>query len=174
MYAIVFLPNPPIDQIEYFRKKYDPKCDFIPAHITLIFPFKFTDETVLIQHIEEKVATLKPFNIITTEHKKSHDNYLFLVFEEGNTELTSLHDALYTGVLNEFLRSDLNYEPHMTIGYFQNNEGGFQEDRHSNAVRELEKNPINWGASVDNVTLVKFNESVTDLRIVKTFHFLAK
>jgi 2'-5' RNA ligase len=42
--------------------------------------------------------------------------YVFLVPDQGNAEISLLHDRLYTGVLRPHLRLDLPYIPHITIG----------------------------------------------------------
>jgi hypothetical protein len=42
--------------------------------------------------------------------------YVFLVPDEGYSQLSLLHDRLYTGVLAPHLRLDLPFIPHITIG----------------------------------------------------------
>ena len=42
--------------------------------------------------------------------------YVFLVPDEGHSGLSLLHDRLYTGPLPQYLRLDLPYIPHITIG----------------------------------------------------------
>jgi len=42
--------------------------------------------------------------------------YVFLVPDEGYAEISLLHDRLYTGPLEAYLRLDLPCIPHITIG----------------------------------------------------------
>jgi 2'-5' RNA ligase len=44
---------------------------------------------------------------------------VFLIPGEGADEVRALHARLYEGVLTAKLRSDIPYEPHMTIGAFE-------------------------------------------------------
>jgi hypothetical protein len=46
----------------------------------------------------------------------SNDNYyVFLVPDEGYSEISKLHDRLYRGVLAQYLRLDIPYVPHIGI-----------------------------------------------------------
>ena len=47
---------------------------------------------------------------------ESDRGYVFLVPDEGYSRISLLHDQLYTGLLQPFLRLDLPFTPHMTIG----------------------------------------------------------
>lgn len=42
--------------------------------------------------------------------------YVFLVPDEGLSDIARLHDVLYRGILRDRLRLDLPYIPHITIG----------------------------------------------------------
>jgi 2'-5' RNA ligase len=42
--------------------------------------------------------------------------YVFLVPDEGFAAISLMHDRLYSGPLEPFLRLDLPYVPHITIG----------------------------------------------------------
>ncbi|MDM5194062.1 hypothetical protein QUG02_13900 [Bacillus hominis] len=43
-------------------------------------------------------------------------DYLFLEIEQGKEQIEELHDKLYTGPLLPFLRKDIPYIPHVTVG----------------------------------------------------------
>ncbi|KAA0773630.1 2'-5' RNA ligase family protein [Bacillus sp. BB51/4] len=114
---LLFLNEMSINEIEDIRKKHDPLFGLIPPHITVIFPFESSisnDELKLhilklskgIQEIEIKFA-----NQITDEGE-----YLFLRVEEGKKQIEELHDMLYTGPLIKFLKEDIPYIPHVTVG----------------------------------------------------------
>ncbi|HDR4423471.1 TPA: 2'-5' RNA ligase family protein [Bacillus cereus] len=114
---LLFLNEMSINEIEDIRKKHDPLFGLIPPHITVIFPFESSisnDELKLhilklskgIQEIEIKFA-----NQITDEGE-----YLFLRVEKGKEQIEELHDMLYTGPLIQFLKEDITYIPHVTVG----------------------------------------------------------
>ena len=42
--------------------------------------------------------------------------YVFLVPDEGYSGISLLHDRLYTGILQPFLRLEVPFIPHITIG----------------------------------------------------------
>ena len=46
--------------------------------------------------------------------------YVFLVPDEGYSGISLLHDRLYTGVLQPFLKLDVPFVPHITIGTMKN------------------------------------------------------
>jgi 2'-5' RNA ligase len=106
-----------IDLIERFRSRFDPIHTEIPAHITLVFPFESDLTTdALLRHIQSATAGLKPFQAVLQGITGDSGEYLFLNVKQGNDPIIALHDRLYTGPLASFLRTDLTYTPHMTIG----------------------------------------------------------
>ncbi|MCP4567450.1 MAG: 2'-5' RNA ligase family protein, partial [FCB group bacterium] len=44
--------------------------------------------------------------------------FLFLVPDEGFSQIIKLHDDLYTGIMSNHLRLDIPFTPHMTVGIF--------------------------------------------------------
>lgn len=171
MYAIVFFPKDLPKKIYDFRKKYDFKWNLIQPHITLVFPFDFSDENLLVKHIEEKATTNQPFTIVVDRYKKSHDNYLYLTFKKGSSELIDLHNSLYTGVLTDYLKNDHSYEPHLTIGNFQNEDSSFQKEKYLQATRELELMPIQYVGELDSLTLIEIKDQLRPRRLVATVNF---
>lgn len=103
--------------IDRFRARFDPLASLVPPHLTLVFPFETalsTDE--LREHIRVAVAGLTSFPIRLHGVTGSDGEYLFLNVKRGNDELIALHDRLYAGVLGPFLRRELTFTPHLTIG----------------------------------------------------------
>src|SRR5206468_1262087 len=45
-----------------------------------------------------------------------HADWIYLRVSRGSAAVTALHDRLYRRALAPFLRADLPYEPHLTIG----------------------------------------------------------
>ncbi len=108
-----------LEIIHELRALYDPYANFVKPHITLVFPFDsdFTTEE-LMDHIRASLCDVKSFALTMQgiSPHRSGGNYLFLNVLEGNQEIRSLHDKLYTGILQRFYRADIPYVPHMTIG----------------------------------------------------------
>jgi 2'-5' RNA ligase len=59
-----------------------------------------------------------PFAFVARRTKVISDttrHHVFLVPDEGATEITMLHDRFYSGVLKPHLRTDIPFIPHLTV-----------------------------------------------------------
>ncbi|CAH2463990.1 MULTISPECIES: 2'-5' RNA ligase family protein [Bacillus] len=114
---LLFLHNMPIDEIESMREKYDPLFGLIPPHITIVFPFESSvsndDLKLHILNVSKGIHTIE---IEFASRISSEGDYLFLEVERGKEKIEELHDRLYTGPLLQFLRTDIPYIPHVTVG----------------------------------------------------------
>jgi hypothetical protein len=156
------------ENIEAFRRKYDPFVDSWKPHIPFIFPVpcneieeeKFTD------HVETVLKNRKPFPIHIGGFRRSWDHaWLFLLLKEGNEEAIALHDELYTGILAPYLRRDIEYIPHIGIGLFVRKDAGynaldpkivdFDAELYSQALKEAESLKIDSFDAVDRLVLSK-------------------
>lgn len=118
---LLFLDETQLDEIETIRQKHDPLFGLIKPHITLVFPFESAiSKDALKQHIIEKVEGIPPIAIEFTNHIRNEGEYIFLNVEKGKEQVKKLHDTLYEGPLAEFLRSDIPYIPHVTVGRKEN------------------------------------------------------
>ncbi len=59
---------------------------------------------------------IQPIEIEFANQISSEGEYLFLRVERGKEQIEELHDRLYTGPLLQFLRADIPYIPHVTVG----------------------------------------------------------
>ncbi|MBY9004862.1 MAG: 2'-5' RNA ligase family protein [Candidatus Lokiarchaeota archaeon] len=160
-------------KLETFRKKYDPHYTLIKSHITLIFPINDTliSRKSLSDHIKSIVNNWKPFNIELRGFTKSWDHWLFLMVKNGNKEMIQLHDELYQGILSPYLRNDLEYIPHISLGHFikkssQNNQRTssddlFDESLYKLALEEAENLNFIYQTKIKTVQLVQINEEFT-------------
>ena len=99
------------------RRRFDPLADYIPAHITLVFPFESEiSEVELRQHIEKATAGIRAFPVGFGQVVGTDDQYLLLTFTQGVDEVAGLHDHLYTGPLLPFLSAEIPFVPHITVG----------------------------------------------------------
>ncbi|MGG0076671.1 2'-5' RNA ligase family protein [Bacillus wiedmannii] len=114
---LVFLNNMSIDKIENIRQKHDPLFGLIPPHITIVFPFMSNiSNNELKSHILNLSRGVGKIEIEFANHITSVGNYLFLKVEGGKKQIEELHDMLYTGPLIQFLKEDIPYIPHVTVG----------------------------------------------------------
>ncbi|MES5893739.1 MULTISPECIES: 2'-5' RNA ligase family protein [Bacillus cereus group] len=114
---LLFLHNMPIDEIESIREKHDPLFRLIPPHITIVFPFESSisnDELEL--HMLKVTKGVHPIEIEFSSWISSKGEYLFLEVERGKEKIEELHDRLYIDPLLQFLRTDIVYIPHVTVG----------------------------------------------------------
>ena len=108
------------EKIRTFRGKYDPFACCLRPHITFIFPVACSEveEAKLAEHVEKVSRNWKPFPIRIGGFRKSWDHWLLLLLKKGNEEALALHDELYSGILSPYLRKDIKYVPHISIGLF--------------------------------------------------------
>jgi hypothetical protein len=155
------------ENIKAFRKKYDPSVDSWKPHIPFIFPVACSEveEGKLTAHIETVLKNWKPFPIHIGGFRKSWDHWLFLLLKKGNEEAIALYDELYTGMLSPYLRRDIEYIPHIGIGFFVRKDAGydvldpekvdFDAKLYSQALGEAESLKIGFFDTVDRLFLEK-------------------
>jgi hypothetical protein len=117
--------------IREYRKVHDlAYVNVVEAHWTLVFPGRHgpndlpsnsaAKSNLLSTHIAEVTRRHKPIHF-TCRYAMLHadqtsDNYyLFLVPDEGFSEICRLHDDLYSGFMRPFLALSLPYVPHTGI-----------------------------------------------------------
>jgi 2'-5' RNA ligase len=106
--------------IESIRGRHDPQASRIAAHFTLVFPVEVALEAV-VEHTSARLmdARVIPFVLRRAEalpDRLAGGCHVFLVPEEGRDEIVALHDRLYEGVLLPYLRDDMPFVPHITVG----------------------------------------------------------
>ena len=108
--------------IARIRAQHDARtAALVEAHFTLVFGCDDIDARVYLGYVEAAAREAAPFEavcrraVVGTDHADD-TGYAFLVPDEGNSALLSLHDRLHTGPLAAKLRLDLPFIPHMTVG----------------------------------------------------------
>jgi len=116
--AIVwFPPREVVEDVERFRALHDPLGSALPAHVTLVFPFASTLGTVQVAaHVRRAIARWPVLPVRLAGLGHFHADWIYLRMTQGQAAVTALHDRLYSRALAPFLRRDLPYEPHLTIG----------------------------------------------------------
>ncbi|MFX1572676.1 MAG: 2'-5' RNA ligase family protein [Promethearchaeota archaeon] len=172
-HALVCIPNINTTKIEALRKKYDPHYNLIKPHITLIFPINniSISRKSLSKHVRSIVNNWKPFDIELGGFTKSWDHWLFLLIKKGNKEMIQLHNELYKGIFSPYLRNDIEYIPHISLGHFikenyQNsqktsNNDVFDESKYKLALEEAECLNLIYLTKVKTIQLIQINENFT-------------
>ena len=125
--AYLVLAYPKISKSDYgwiqdVREKEDKRYfGVVEPHFTIVFGTAKLDLDEFTAHVKEKTQNFKTFDMILDSTKIVKDDFqdiyhAFLIPSQGNNEITTLHDVLYTGVLASELREDLSYIPHVGIG----------------------------------------------------------
>ena len=116
--AIVwFMPPDLAADVERFRALHDPLAGVLAAHLTFVFPFASTlGEIQVAAHVRRALARWPVLPICIEGLGHFHADWVYLRVTRGHASVVALHDRLYRGALSPFLRRDLPYEPHVTIG----------------------------------------------------------
>ena len=108
--------------IRAFRQRHDAKREaMVQAHFTMVFGCAAVDLSEYTDHIARVAKASRPIELTCKYAMLGADDeddtaYVFLVPDQGNAEVSLLHDRLYAGPLEPHLRLDLPYIPHITIG----------------------------------------------------------
>ncbi len=181
-YCLVHYPDIDIEKIQGIRKKYDPTFRLINPHITLVFPTpNIVNEPQLIKHIREVLGSWRIFNIHLSGFRKSWDNWLFLNVAEGASEISKLHAELYTGMLRPFLREDIPFTPHVSLGLFtidaynlkDPKQAKFDEDGYKKALTEAEGLNMNYISKLNKLTLIKLDNNLAKIIESESFPLLS-
>jgi 2'-5' RNA ligase len=118
--AIVWIPSlppPTAARIARFRGTHDPLAQKIDAHVSLVFPFHANLSVAQIASHIKRITFGWPVLPVTFRGVDSvQDRFALLMCDLRAAALTELHDRLYTGPLAGFLRDDIVYRPHITLG----------------------------------------------------------
>lgn len=160
-YALVHYPAIDIHAIQRFRQRHDPQYNLIAPHITVLFPVPDRlGEQALVGHIQQVLRGWQPFEIGLQGVQLSTDQYIYLLVQAGREPLLRLHDEIYTGVVREYLRVDLPYIPHVTLGL-------------ANQVQCILDEAMQLGIQarcrLDNLHLVKVNNERTKIVSSRVF-----
>src|SRR5687768_15056856 len=151
--------------IDDFRHQHDHAYrDVVRTHFTMVFQVHDLAEPVFSEHVA-RVARVSQSLSFTCRYAMVHnddssdDYYVFLVPDEGFSELALLHDALYTSLLAPKLRLDLPYVPHIGIATLKD------VGRCKELADELNGKGLCVAGKVDAISIVEYNgRAVTDLR----------
>ena len=173
-YALVHFPSIDTTGVDALRDEYDPYRDLIGVHITIIFPVT-VERQALQKHIAEILAGWRPFTIRLKGLLLSFDRWLLLTVEDGNDELVRLFEAMYTGLLAPHRRHDIEYIPHIGLGYFGteaydltvHSVAPLDESRYNEAVGKAEEAKLDFETQLDRLTLAELDQQFTTTTFVR-------
>ncbi|MFN8496823.1 MAG: 2'-5' RNA ligase family protein [Anaerolineae bacterium] len=174
-YALVHFPNIDTARIEAFAAKYNPWAGTLRPHFTLIYPVpEEVGEAALTAHIEGVLRAWRPFPIHIAGFHLSWDYWLFLTLQEGRADMVRLHDALYDGPPAPYRIPDIEFVPHIGLGFFGRRPEAYDpfapaklaldRERYEMARREAETLNLDDRAVVDRLTFLRLTR---DLRYVE-------
>src|SRR5699024_11208484 len=116
-YGIVIFPSKPIqDEVNSYRKRYDPHYALIPPHITLKEAFEASDDEIETLVTELTTIANKTSSLTSTINKVSTlspvTNTIYLKVEPIQ-ELFDLHDHMQSGKFSK--NDEYSFVPHITL-----------------------------------------------------------
>jgi 2'-5' RNA ligase len=164
-YALVHYPDIDASRINQLRKEYDPQVRLIEPHITIMFPVpESVGKEPLVSHIEGVLRGWQPFSIRLKGLLQSGDNHLFLLLAEGSPDIVRLHAELYTDVLAPYLREDIPFVPHVTLGAFGENAA-----QCARVLSEAEVLKLDYLSKVDRLDLLEVDDDRSQIVWNKQF-----
>lgn len=109
-----------ISIIDDIRNRFDPLCEKVRPHITLVFPFESTRSHDEIYHYLDNILNdVRAFELKLQGVSRA-GCWIHLNVKSGQKELQMIHEKLY---LQEFVQYKPfwleKYIPHLTIGQFE-------------------------------------------------------
>lgn len=130
----------------------------VDPHFTIVFPIEGKPEPEFLKAVENCSGVFKKIEFeinkaIMHEDPMTGKFLEFLVPEKGNPEIVKLHDMFYAGGFKNYLRADLPFIPHITIGNYEN----FDECSHS--VNQVNALNLQIPGSIDELKIVSFEKN---------------
>jgi 2'-5' RNA ligase len=151
-----------LDWIEGIRARHDPNHSIIKPHFTLVFPGHELASGEFVSHVRESVKYRSEFSFTLDRAEildSSHDGakYVALIPGEGFDDFLELHDRLYSGAIEQFLRKDLPFQPHMTIGRLTDRKDA------ARLIDELSQSDIDIHGKVTDLSILKLDSRELEL-----------
>lgn len=154
--------------IDNFRMEHDTKyVSVVRPHFTMFFPIADLDIESFTKHIESSITGFEPFNFTCRYASLNKDDscddwYVFLIPDEGNSNIHLLHDRIYTGEYKKYHRLDLGYIPHIGIGT------DTDVMKMKKQCEELNQQGISISGRITEVVIAEYDGStVNDLKTIK-------
>lgn len=148
------------DFIQSFRAKHDlPFIDVVAHHFTIVFGVSDIEREVYFQHIKQQAKDTEVINFtcryaMLGNDASNNNYYVYLVPDEGFSDISLLHDRMYRGTLEPFHRLDIPYIPHIGIAT--------NSDPHKTKALcdELNATGLHIAGTLAGITLCEYDDSV--------------
>ena len=125
--SLLVLSYPSISQndfnwIQKIRAKHDVlHYKIVAPHFTIVFAVDDMSRKDFIKHVKNKIKGFTKSSFVlrsaaVVKDAFSEHTHVFLVPDQGYSEIVKLHDTLYSGQLASELRPDIPFIPHITVG----------------------------------------------------------
>lgn len=104
--------------IDRFRGMHDPLAQVLPPHVTLVFPFhsRLTIDQIA-AHAQKVLRAWPCFPVVMHGFWSAQNEFIGLGTQVGADAMIEMHDRLYRGPMQEFLREEFEYTPHITLAH---------------------------------------------------------
>ena len=120
-YVIASLPEKLARVLEPYRQRFDPLSQVMPAHITIVRPFEFSDQLEKLYYhlsqVSERHAPIRAFLVGWDVHEEK-GYQIRLPMTAGRTEFIALHTDLLTDILGPLADQQKSYQPYVVFGRF--------------------------------------------------------
>jgi len=177
-YSIVYYRNFQDERIVQFRKDYDPYTPLIREHVTVVFPVSAeVGLENIVKHTSAKLEGLEPFEVCFEGFEKSWDHWLLLSLSTGRDKFVKIHDALYSDLLASYRRKDLQYIPHVGLGFFGSDDydplnpkpTSLDEKKLEEAMLRVKAMDFISRRIVEQLTIIEINSELSELRNIHEF-----
>ena len=154
--------------IDEFRAEYDKKyVSVIRPHFTVFFPIADLDIEDFTNHVKSSIKGFQPFDFTCHYASLNNDDscddwYVFLIPDEGNSNIHLLHDRIYTGEYKKYHRLGLGYIPHIGIGT------DTDVMKMKRQCEELNQKGLSISGRISEIVIAAYDGStVNDLKTIK-------
>ena len=144
------------------REKDSLYFDVVRPHFSFIFAVHDIAEDLFITEVTEKAKDCSQIKFVIRCATISKDGledsfHVFLIPDKGHSDIIKLHDRLYSGLLKDNLRLDIDYIPHMAIG---NSTDRFQARQWAD---EWNQKDLTIRGTISKLSIVKYKNNVVTL-----------
>jgi len=138
----------------------------VKPHITLVYPFEYSDQKKLKEHIKKSISKIKPFKISFEDLKKSkREYYLYLLVKKGKPIIVNLQRKLNSGLLDFPKKINVfEWPPHITLRIFKN------KKEINDYIQKIKDKRIKFEFNVNKIQLVGLKGN----KIIKRIKFNLK
>jgi len=159
--ALVVVNYPSISEHDYnwiqaIRAEYDIYYEIVSPHFTFVFPCSITDEAGFVRHIKQRSYGVKKIHFVAkcalvVKGRVSEYTHVFLIPDDGFSDIVKLHDRLYTDLLASELRLDIPFLPHIGIG------NGVNPQVCKTLADNLNRTGFSIGGTIDALDIASFD-----------------